>query len=159
MAEVDDFDFICHVAYDQKPLTRRERANNVKKRDFLSRYSGAAREVLEALLDRYMNTGIYEIEKTDVLKLDPFNKFGKPSRIAQLFGGREGYLKAVKANRKLLDKEKEAGRVLDCLYEVSGEKEKSLVFTDENTYLSPISPRALKGRLNDSLNQCFHRKI
>lgn len=70
-----------------------------------------------------------------------------------------GYLKAVKANRKLLDKEKEAGRVLDCLYEVSGEKEKSLVFTDENTYLSPISPRALKGRLNDSLNQCFHRKI
>ena len=96
MADVDDFDFICHVAYDQKPLTRRERANNVKKRDFLSRYSGAAREVLEALLDRYMNTGIYEIEKTDVLKLDPFNKFGKPSRIAQLFGGREGYLKAVK---------------------------------------------------------------
>ena len=54
-----------------KPLTRRERANNVKKRDFLSRYSGAAREVLEALLDKYMNTGIYEIEKTEVLKLDP----------------------------------------------------------------------------------------
>ena len=96
MADVDDFDFICHVAYDQKPLTRRERANNVKKRDFLSRYSGAAREVLEALLDRYMNTGIYEIEKTDVLKLDPFIKFGKPSRIAQFFGGREGYLKAVR---------------------------------------------------------------
>lgn len=96
MADVDDFDFICHVAYDQKPLTRWERANNVKKRDFLSRYSGAARDVLEALLDRYMNTGIYEIEKTDVLKLDPFIKFGKPSKIAQLFGGREGYLKAVK---------------------------------------------------------------
>ena len=96
MADVDDFDFIYHVAYDQKPLTRRERANNVKKRDFLSRYSGAAREVLEALLDRYMNTGIYEIEKTDVLKLDPFIKFGKPSKIAQFFGGREGYLKAVR---------------------------------------------------------------
>ncbi len=96
MADVDDFDFICHVAYDQKPLTRRERANNVKKRDFLSRYSGAAREVLEALLDKYMNTGIYEIEKTDILKLDPFSKYGKPSRIAQLFGGKEGYLKAVK---------------------------------------------------------------
>ena len=96
MTDVDDFDFICHVAYDQKPLTRRERANNVKKRDFLSRYSGAAREVLEALLDRYMNTGIYEIEKTDILKLDPFNKYGKPSKIAQLFGGKEGYLKAVK---------------------------------------------------------------
>ena len=96
MADVDDFDFICHVAYDQKPLTRRERANNVKKRDFLSRYSGAAREVLEALLDKYMNTGIYEIEKTDILKLDPFSKYGKPSKIAQLFGGKEGYLKAVK---------------------------------------------------------------
>lgn len=78
MSDVDDFDFICHVAFDKKPLTRRERANNVKKRDFLSRYSGTAREVLEALLDRYMNTGIYEIEKTDILKLDPFAKMGKP---------------------------------------------------------------------------------
>lgn len=78
MSDVDDFDFICHVAFDKKPMTRRERANNVKKRDFLSRYSGAAREVLEALLDRYMNTGIYEIEKTDILKLDPFAKMGKP---------------------------------------------------------------------------------
>ena len=96
MADVDDFDFICHVAYDQKPLTRRERANNVKKRDFLSRYSGSAREALEALLDKYMNTGIYEIEKTEILKLDPFTRYGKPAKIAQLFGGREGYLKAVK---------------------------------------------------------------
>jgi type I restriction enzyme R subunit len=96
MSDVDDFDFICHVAYNQKPLTRRERANNVVKRDFLSKYSGAAREVLEALLDRYMNTGIYEIEKTEILKLDPFLKYGKPSKIAQLFGGKEGYLKAIK---------------------------------------------------------------
>lgn len=97
MSDVDDFDFICHVAFDKKPLTRRERANNVKKRDFLSRYSGAAREVLEALLDRYMNTGIYEIEKTDILKLDPFAKMGKPARIAGYFGGRDGYMQAVKA--------------------------------------------------------------
>ena len=97
MGDVDDFDFICHVAFDKKPLTRRERADNVKKRDFLSRYSGAAREVLEALLDRYMNTGIYEIEKTDILKLDPFAKMGKPARIAGYFGGREGYMQAVKA--------------------------------------------------------------
>ena len=97
MSDVDDFDFICHVAFDKKPLTRRERANNVKKRDFLSRYSGAAREVLEALLDRYMNTGIYEIEKTDILKLDPFAKLGKPARIAGYFGGRDGYMQAVKA--------------------------------------------------------------
>ena len=97
MSDVDDFDFICHVAFDKKPLTRRERADNVKKRDFLSRYSGAAREVLEALLDRYMNTGIYEIEKTDILKLDPFAKLGKPARIAGYFGGRDGYMQAVKA--------------------------------------------------------------
>ena len=97
MGDVDDFDFICHVAFDKKPLTRRERADNVKKRDFLSRYSGAAREVLEALLDRYRNTGIYEIEKTDILKLDPFAKMGKPARIAGYFGGRDGYMQAVKA--------------------------------------------------------------
>lgn len=96
MSDVDDFDFICHVAFDKKPLTRRERVNNVKKRDFLSKYSGAAREVLEALLDRYMNIGIYEIEKTDILRLDPFAKLGKPTRIASYFGGGEGYRKAVR---------------------------------------------------------------
>ena len=95
MTDVDDFDFICHVAFDKKPLTRRERANNVKKRDFFSRYSGVAREVLEALLDKYMNTGIYEIEKAEILKLDPFLKLGKPSKIAGYFGGKQGYLKAV----------------------------------------------------------------
>ena len=95
MEEVDDFDFICHVAYDKKPLTRRERANNVKKRDFLSKYSGVAREVLEALLDKYMNSGIYEIEKTEVLRLDPFMRLGKPAKIASYFGGKEGYLKAI----------------------------------------------------------------
>lgn len=95
MTEVDDFDFICHVAFDKKPLTRKERANNVKKRDVFSKYSGVAKEVLEALLDKYMNTGIYEIEKTEVLKLDPFQKLGKPAKIASYFGGKEGYLKAV----------------------------------------------------------------
>ena len=95
MTDVDDFDFICHVAFDKKPLTRKERANNVKKRDFFSKYSGAAREVLEALLDKYMNTGIYEIEKTEILKLDPFLKLGKPAKIAGYFGGKSGYLKAV----------------------------------------------------------------
>ena len=96
MTDVDDFDFICHVAFDKKPLTRRERANNVKKRDFLSKYSGAAREILEALLERYMNTGIYEIEQTEILQLDPFRKYGKPSKIASYFGGREGYKRALK---------------------------------------------------------------
>ena len=97
MADVDDFDFICHVAYDQKPLTRRERAEGVKKRDFLSRYSGVARQVLEALLDRYMNSGIYEIEKPEILRLDPFRKLGKPAKIADdFFGGKAGYMKAVR---------------------------------------------------------------
>ena len=95
MSDVDDFDFICHVAYDKKPLTRRERANNVKKRDFLSKYSGVAREVLEALLDKYMNVGIYEIGKTEILKLDPFLKYGKPAKISSFFGGKAGYIKAV----------------------------------------------------------------
>ena len=96
MDDVDDFDFICHVAFDKKPLTRKERANNVKKRDFFSKYSGDAREVLEELLEKYMNTGIYEIEKTDILKLDPFKKKGKPAKIAEYFGGKAGYIKAVK---------------------------------------------------------------
>ena len=96
MTDVDDFDFICHVAFDKKPLTRKERAANVQKRDFLSKYSGVARQVLETLLEQYMNTGIYEIEKTDILKLDPFRSFGKPPRIAGYFGGKEGYLKALK---------------------------------------------------------------
>lgn len=95
MTDVDDFDFICHVAFDKKPLTRKERANNVKKRDFLSKYTGVAREVLEALLDKYMNTGIYEIGKTEILKLDPFLRLGKPAKIARFFGGKEGYIKAV----------------------------------------------------------------
>lgn len=96
MTDVDDFDFICHVAFDRKPLTRRERANNVKKRDFLSKYSGVAREVLEALLEKYMNTGIYEVERTEVLRLDPFARLGKPAKIASYFGGKDGYMQAVR---------------------------------------------------------------
>lgn len=96
MGDVDDFDFICHIAFDKKPLTRKERANNVKKRDFLSKYSGVARSVLEALLDKYMNTGIYEIETPTVLKLAPFTQMGKPSRIVSQFGGLEAYQKAIR---------------------------------------------------------------
>lgn len=96
MEDVDDFDFITHVAYDKKPLTRKERAENVKKRDFLHKYSGVARQVIEALLDKYADEGISEIEKTEVLKLDPFRKLGNPVRIARFFGGKDGYKKAVK---------------------------------------------------------------
>lgn len=95
MEEVDDFDFICHIAFNQKPLTRKERAENVKKQDFLSRYNGVAKEVLEALLDKYMNKEITEITSTEVLRLDPFMKLGKPSKIASYFGGKEGYKHAV----------------------------------------------------------------
>lgn len=95
MEEVDDFDFICHIAFNQKPLTRKERADNVKKQDFFSRYNGVAKEVLEALLDKYMNKGITEITTTEVLRLDPFMKLGKPSKIASYFGGKEGYKHAV----------------------------------------------------------------
>lgn len=106
MSGVDDFDFICHVAYGKKPLTRRERAENVKKRDFFSKYSGAAREVLEALLEKYADSGIYEIEKSEVLKLDPFYKLGKPAKIASYFGGRDGYLQAVKELEQAIYEEK-----------------------------------------------------
>lgn len=96
MGDIDDFDFIIHIAFDKKPLTRKERANDVKKRDFISKYNGLAKEVLEALLDMYSNEGIYQIEDTQVLKLDPFIRMGKPAAIVKLFGGKEGYKKAVK---------------------------------------------------------------
>lgn len=95
MADVDDFDFICHVAYGKKPLTRAERANNVKKRDFFSKYSGDARAVLEILLDKYMNQGITEVEDIKVLSLYDFEKYGKPAKIVKLFGGKEEYEQAI----------------------------------------------------------------
>lgn len=104
MSDVDDFDFICYIAFNQKPLTRKERANNVKKRDFLSKYNGVAREVIEGLLDKYMNSGIYEIEKTEILQLDPFKQFGKPSKIANYFGGKDGYLQVIKELKEELYK-------------------------------------------------------
>ena len=97
MSDVDDFDFICHVAYDEKPLTRKERAEGVKRSDFFSKYSGAAKEVLEALLEQYMDVGVYDIESPDVLKLSPINEYGTPSKIANLFGGKEGYFAAIRA--------------------------------------------------------------
>ena len=104
MEDVDDFDFICHIAYYQKPLTRKERADNVKKQDFFSKYSGVAKDVLEALLDKYMNQGIQEITNMDVLKLDPFIKIGKPSRIIKEFGGREVYINAIMDLQKAIYK-------------------------------------------------------
>lgn len=105
MGDIDDFDFIIHIAFDKKPLTRKERANDVKKRDFISKYNGLAREVLEALLEMYSNEGIYQIEDTQVLKLDPFIRMGKPAAIVKLFGGKDGYMQAVKELKNEIYKE------------------------------------------------------
>ena len=96
MTDVDDFDFICHIAFNQKPLTRRERAENVKKRDIFGKYGEAAREVINALLDKYAELGIYDIESTEILKQNPFTKYGKPARIAALFGGNDKYRQAIR---------------------------------------------------------------
>lgn len=96
MTDVDDFDFICHIAFNQKPLTRRERAENVKKRDIFGKYGEAAREVINALLDKYAELGIYDIESTEILKQSPFTKYGKPARIAALFGGNDKYRQALR---------------------------------------------------------------
>ena len=96
MADVDDFDFICHIAYNQKPLTRKERADNVRKRNIFGRYGDKARQVLDALLDKYANEGISQLENRKVLSLDPFRQMGSPASIAKLFGGNKKYLEAVK---------------------------------------------------------------
>lgn len=93
--ELDDFDLICHIAYDKAPLTKKERAENVKKRHYLYKYSDTAKEVIEALLDKYANDGIKEIEDTKVLQLKEFQKIGSPMKIVKAFGGKEAYQKAV----------------------------------------------------------------
>ena len=100
MANVDDFDFICHIAYGKKPLTRRERAENVKKRDIFSKYGPEARKVLDALLDKYMNEGVSQLENRKVLSLDPFRQMGSPASIAKMFGGNQQYFEAVKELEK-----------------------------------------------------------
>jgi type I restriction enzyme R subunit len=91
-----EFDLICHVAFDQKPLTRKERANKVKKRNYFGKYEEKARKVIEALLDKYAFEGIEDIEDVKVLSVNPFTKFGTPIEIVKSFGGKEKYLKAVK---------------------------------------------------------------
>lgn len=102
MENVDDFDFICHIAYGKKPLTRKERVENVKKRDVFNRYGAEARKVLEALLDKYANDGISQLENRMVLKLDPFRQMGSPANIAKLFGGNKQYFSAVKELENLI---------------------------------------------------------
>ena len=96
MEDVDDFDFICHIAYGKKTLTRHERAEQVKKRDIFSKYGEQARLVLEALLDKYTKEGVSELESLTVLENDPFRKLGSKANIVKFFGGKQGYLDAVK---------------------------------------------------------------
>lgn len=94
--EVDLFDLICHVAFDQPPLTRRERANNVKKRNYFTKYGEQARKVLEMLLEKYADEGIENIEHKDVLRSKPLDTFGSPVEIVSLFGGKNAYDEALK---------------------------------------------------------------
>jgi len=94
--EVDLFDLICHVAFDQQPLTRKDRANNVKKRNYFTKYGDQARKVLETLLDKYADEGLANIESMDVLKVQPFTEYGSPIEIIKQFGSKAKYQEAVK---------------------------------------------------------------
>lgn len=94
--ECDLFDIICHVAFDQKPLTRKERANNVKKRNYFTKYGEKARAVIEELIEKYADEGIENIESMEVLKLNPLSDFGSPLEIVKSFGGKDQYLQAVR---------------------------------------------------------------
>ena len=94
--DIDDFDLICHIAFDKIPLTKAERAANVRKRDYLSQYEGIAREVLNALLDKYAANGIGDLEQVGILQIDPFRAIGDMKKIMSAFGGKNEYLDAVK---------------------------------------------------------------
>ncbi len=100
--DYDAFDLICHVAYDQPPLTRKERAEQVKKKDYFSKYGDQSKAVLEALLDKYSDEGILEVEDMKVLQLQPLNKLGTPVEIVRTFGGKDQYLHAVKEMQSYL---------------------------------------------------------
>lgn len=92
---LDPFDLVCHVAFDQPPLSRKERADQVKKRNYFGKYSGAARQVLEALLDKYADSGVEHIEDIKILQLDPFSRIGSPVELVKAFGDKTDYAKAV----------------------------------------------------------------
>jgi len=102
--EVDLFDLICHVAFEQPPLTRKERASNVKKRDYFTKYGEQARKVLETLLDKYADEGVTNIESMDILKVKPLTDYGSPLEIIKQFGSKAKYLEAVKELEKELYK-------------------------------------------------------
>ena len=94
--DYDPFDLICHIAFDQPPLTRKERANKVKKQHVFGKYGEKARAVLDALLQKYADAGIISVESLDILKVDPLSAHGTPVEIVKLFGGRDGYLAAIR---------------------------------------------------------------
>ena len=94
--QFDDFDLILHIAYDKKPLTKKERVTEVIREGYLYKYSEKCQEVLSALLDKYMNEGINQLENTEILEVSPFDKIGSPVKIAKLFGGKQAYITAVK---------------------------------------------------------------
>ena len=93
--EMDIFDMICYTAFDQPPLTRAERANNVRKRDVFTQYGAQARQVLEALLDKYADEGIENIEDLKILRVQPLSQFGSPLEIVDFFGGKTEYQRAL----------------------------------------------------------------
>jgi len=94
--DLDIFDLICHIAWDKPALTRRERAEKVKKRNYFTKYGEAARKVIDALLDKYADEGIENMEDLSVLKVDPFKNMGTPAEIIKIFGGKDAYLKVIK---------------------------------------------------------------
>lgn len=94
--DFDPFDLVCHVAFDAKPLTRKERAENVKKRNYFAKYGEQAQKVINSLLDKYTEDGLLTIESTEVLRLDPLNKIGTPVELVQAFGGKPQYIQALK---------------------------------------------------------------
>lgn len=94
--DFDAFDLICHVAFDAPPLTRKERAEKVKKRDVFAKYGEQSRAVLDALLQKYADSGLKSVESLEILKVDPLSAFGTPMEIVTLFGGKPAYLDAIR---------------------------------------------------------------
>ena len=93
--DLDPFDLICHVAFDAKPLTRRERADKIKKHDAFTKYGDQARAVLDALLDKYADEGFLNLDDADVLRIPPIDRLGTPLELVRAFGGRPGFERAV----------------------------------------------------------------
>jgi len=102
--DFDDFDLILHIAYDKKPLTKSERVRKVREKGYLDKYSEVCKDVLNSLLEKYMDGGIKDLEDTKILETQPFSNIGSPARIAKFFGGRKGYLLAIRELQEQLYK-------------------------------------------------------